>query len=150
MYSRHGPDYSFLSKRIINVSVTKGREIEVKFIFDIITNISDRGNITRFCLLNRLYFPTGNSLNIHVLDHFIIPFQGFNILLHLLLSIAELLYRSIMFLFMPIYILLGLIRGQKCVTVLTAVILIPALWITISVTKYTEALDDMVYSGLIS
>ena len=50
---------------------------------------------------------------------------------------------------MPIHILPGIIRDQKCVALITFMILVPVLWINVLIAKDTVALNSEVNRGLL-
>ena len=69
--------------------------------------------------------------------------------IHFLISLAELLYIIIMLVQTPTQILLGLVEGFKCVSLITTVILAHLLWITNILSKDTVALDSAMTSSLL-
>ena len=104
--------------------------------------------IAKFYLPNLVQIPEEASFLGHLVDKFVLVFQGLNLILHLLLSILGLIYSSITLLYTPIRILLGLIRGEY-VALLNSVRLVHALWITGILAKDTVSLDAMMTSSIL-
>ena len=136
---------------IFSLSVTKRRDGRVNMVWGTrnTTVIDAQGIIVLFIdIPDFVQLPAGTNILGLVGQNLVLILQGLNMIMHLIISLAELIDSSVAIGYTPTKILLVIWR-IKCIWFLTSVRLVPALGVTLLLAEDTISLGSAMAIGLL-